>query len=106
MIDEKLSWLFHIDYVASKVAKTIGVICKARKVLDRNILRNLYFTFTYPYLVYCNSVWGLAGPSKLKKLHILQKRIVRIICGVPRLTATTDLFRELNILNIYNMNKI
>ena len=68
MIDEKLFWSCHIDYAATKVAKTIGVICKARKIFDRNILRNLYFTFTYPYLVYCNSVWGLACSSRLKKI--------------------------------------
>ena len=31
-IDDKLSWSKHIDYTASKVAKSIGIICKARKI--------------------------------------------------------------------------
>ena len=106
MIDEKLSWSLHIDYIAGKVAKTIGVICKARKVFDRKVLRNLYFTFTYPYLIYCNSVWGLASVTHLKKLHILQKRIIRIICGAQRFSETAQLFHDLGILNIYDMNKI
>ena len=106
MIDSKLTWIHHIKYISNKIAKSIGVICKARKVLNSKILRNLYYTFIYPHLVYCNIVWGLACPTHLKRLLLKQKRAIRIICGVPRDTASAPLFKKLNILNIYDLNKL
>ena len=106
IIDEKLTWSYHINYIATKISKSIGVICRVRKVLNGNILRNLYFTFIYPYLLYCNIVWGLACQKFLNKLHLLQKRAVRIICGSPRYESSKPLFQKLNISDIYSMNKI
>ena len=45
MIDEKLSWKNHIDYVAKKLSKTIGICMKVREVLPKQTLTNLYYTF-------------------------------------------------------------
>ena len=106
IVDEKLSWSNHIDYVASKIAKNIGIICRVRKIFSGNLLRNLYYTFIYPYLLYCNAVWGLACTTQLRKIHIRQKRIIRIICGSGRKDESEPLFKKLKILNIYEINKL
>ena len=103
-IDSKLSWSSHINHVAGKISKSIGIITKARKFLDTKTLTGLYYTFIYPYLNYCCTVWGIAPESQLLKLHILQKRIVRIIMGKPRLFPSDGLFKTLNILKIQNLN--
>ena len=58
VIDSKLTWRNHISYIPGKIAKGIGVITKARKLLDKNTLITLYYSFIYPYLCYCNYVWG------------------------------------------------
>ena len=42
IIDNKLKWKEHIDYISKKIAKGIGVIVKARKVFDKVILLSLY----------------------------------------------------------------
>merc|ERR1712237_137959 len=84
-IDSKLSWTSHINHVASKISKSIGIITKARKLLNPKTLTGLYYTFIYPYLNYCCTVWGISPESHLSKLHVLQKRIVRIISGKPKL---------------------
>ena len=38
----------------------VGVIIKARKVLQKGSLISLYYSFIYPYLIYCNQIWGSA----------------------------------------------
>ena len=53
IIDEKLSWKQHIEYVKNKISKSIGINYKTRKYVDKSTLRNLYYTFVYPYLIYC-----------------------------------------------------
>ena len=75
IIDSKLTWKEHIDHVAKKVKKNIGVLAKARKFLNKKTMCSLYYTFIYPYLTYCNSVWAIAANSYLTKLHILPKNM-------------------------------
>ena len=78
-IDENLSWKSHIQKITKKVARATGILYKVRRILDTNTLRNLYFTFVYPYLTYCVHVWGNAYKTYLTKLGKLQDKIMRII---------------------------
>ena len=56
IIDDKLKWTEHIQYNKNKISKSIGILIKIRPYLDKVTLRNLYFTFVYPYLTYCVEV--------------------------------------------------
>ena len=74
MIDQKLNWQHHISYISCKVAKGIGIIIKLRKILNNESLQSLYYAFVYPYMMYCNPVWGNASAVHINKLHVLQKK--------------------------------
>ena len=73
IIDSKLSWKEHISYVCGKVAKGIGIISKVRKYVNKSTLLELYYSFSYPYLTYCNHVWGLSCKSYMDAMVMLQK---------------------------------
>ena len=60
ILDNKLNWIEHIGYVKNKVAKGIGIICKASNFLTKKVLLTLYNTFIFPYLIYCVEIWGCA----------------------------------------------
>ena len=100
IIDHKLNWDHHIKYIKQKVAKGIGIIIKARKTFNKETLTTLYHTMILPYLSYCIHVWGTASHIRIHGLFILQKKIVRIICGVPPKTHSLPLFKEIGVLNI------
>ena len=104
LLDQHLSWKYHINHVVKKVSKTIGIISKARFFLYSKSLLSLCYTLVYPCLSYCTIAWCLSYPSKLNRILYLQKRIVRIICGAENLAHTAPLFRTLNILDICNIN--
>ena len=88
IIDNKLTWKDHVAHVASKVSRGMGMIIKARNYLNRKGLLTFYYTFVYPYLTYCNHIWWNIYQSNLKRLCVLQNKIVRIIAGVkPRESA-------------------
>ena len=61
ILDNNLTWKKHVHHTASKIAKCIGVICKARQYLNNDYLINLYHAFMLPYMNYCIHVWG--GPA-------------------------------------------
>ena len=104
IIDNKLKWQHHIMYISSKISKGLGVILKARKFLNTDSLKNLYYAFVYSYLLYCNHVWGNASMCYLNKLIVLQKKAIRIIAGVSPRTSTYHLFQELDVLNLQQLN--
>ena len=99
IIDKKLNWVDHITFIKNKISKSIGIINKIRKFLDKNTLRNLYFTFIYPYLIYCIEIWGNTHNTYLLPLIKLQKKCVRIITFSHYLEYTEPLFKQLDILN-------
>ena len=51
IIDDNLNWSNHISYINSKIAKGIGIICRARK-FSKSALIILYYAFIFPYLIY------------------------------------------------------
>ena len=52
LIDEELSWKYHINHVAMKISKLTGIIAKARHYLPLKTLQNIYYTMIYSYLIY------------------------------------------------------
>ena len=99
IIDDKLNWKEHIQYIKNKISKSIGILYKVRPCLCTGTLRNLYFSFIYPYLIYCNEVWGNACSTHIDPIIKLQKRAVRTITFAHYLDHTEPIFMELNILN-------
>ena len=73
-IDAQLSWKKNIEYTCNKLSKSVGIILKAKKKLHKAALVTLYYSFAYPYLIYCNLVWGNTYSTNLEKLNILQKK--------------------------------
>ena len=101
IIDSKLNWTAHILYIKSKISKSIGILLKIRKFLQNNTMRNMYFTFIYPYLIiYCIEVWGNAQHTHLDPLIKIQKKTIRTITFSHYLAHTEPLFERLNILDI------
>ena len=56
VLDECLTWRSHIAFVANKIFKSIGIICKTSFFLNKQSLWILYFPMIYPYLQYCKLV--------------------------------------------------
>jgi hypothetical protein len=62
------------------------------------VIRSIYFAYfhTHLKLKYWLVFWG--GDSKSKTIFKLQKRAIRIISGVNRLSSWGQLFKDLNLL--------
>ena len=98
ILDNKLNWINHISYIKNKIAKGMGILLKARKVLNKKVLLLLYYSFVFPYLIYCSEVWGTASDIHLQSLIKLQKKIVRKLNFSPYNSPTKIIFQQLNIL--------
>ena len=78
MIDNNLSWKYHIDY-SSKVSKGIGMIARLRHLVPLATLLNIYRSLIEPYISCGLIAWVQAANIYLNKILILQKRALRLI---------------------------
>ena len=104
IIADNLSWQPHIDYISKKVSKSIGIMRRLSRYINKATLISLYYSLIYSYITYCNEVWGLGYASHRRKLFNLQKRAIRIICNKPKFEHTDPLFKELRILKLHDIN--
>ena len=79
LIDSILSWKIHIEYIALKISKTVGLIAKLRHFVPLHALLNIYQSLISPYITYGLSVWGEAYKSYLNKILRLQKCVLHFM---------------------------
>ena len=73
-IDAQLTWKKHIEYTCKKLSKCVGILAKARRKLHKSALLTLYYSFAFPYFIYCNHVWGNTS-NKSKKSRTCSKKV-------------------------------
>ena len=100
LIDKNLSWKIHIDNVATKLIKTVGLIAKLRHFVPQHTLLNIYRALILPYLSHGLIVWGHASKTHLTKILLLQKKVLRFKFFANRNVNAIPLFIDANILPI------
>ena len=53
MVDECITWNDHIDEVAKKAAKGIGILHTSKGFLDKDMLKTVYDASVLPHFDYC-----------------------------------------------------
>jgi hypothetical protein len=100
ILDSGLTWKQHLLHITKKISKSVGILSRARKFLNKKTLLQLYYSFLYPYLTYCNIIWGNAPDYILWPIFRAQKRAFRIIDNIRRRDSTKKPFETLRILRL------
>ena len=100
ILDERLRFDKHIKLICDKSSKCIGMVYRLREVVPRKVLLMLYNALFFPYISYCNLIWGFTYQCHLNPLILLQKRLIRLICNESFLAHTNPLFLDKRILKI------
>ena len=103
-MDENLNWRCHIKFLENKISKSLGLLYKAKFLLSKKCLLNIYFSFIHCYLNYANAAWASNHSTHLKKINSQQKHAIRIINNEQKYTHARPLLRESKILNAYQLN--
>ena len=75
---------------------------RLKDIYPKNILLTLYNSFIVPHLNYCILTWG----SKIvngHKIHILQKKALRIITDSDYIAHSEPICKELRLLKVTDM---
>ena len=105
ILDNHLTWKYQVDDICCKMSRAIGAINRISAIVPTHILLNLYFTMILPHVMYCNIVWGNCAQYLLNRIHILQKRAIRIITKSKPYSHSDPLFKKMKLLTIYDIHK-
>ena len=104
-IDDKLNWKHHINTVRSKLSKVAAIIYRASCIINQDGIYMLYCSLFLPYINYCSEIWGNTYATNVECITVIQKRVVRLVCGARRLDHTGPLFKQLGILKFIDLVK-
>ena len=100
IINKNLSWKYHTDYVASKISRTIGIIARSRHFIPLSTLLTIYRSLVAPFLTHGIIAWEQAARSNLRKILILQMRVLRLMYFFPNRDHILPLFISTIILHV------
>ena len=105
-LDFKLNWKFHVHQIRSKLSSACGVLYRLRNILTSQAAKAIYYGIAHPYFNYCNIVWSSCYPSTIQPLESIHNKLIRLITKKNRRTHAPPLFKQLNILQLKDLNKL
>ena len=107
MIDESLTWKYHIAYICSRISRNTGIISKLRHYLSIQQLKQLYYNLIYPYISYSILAWGSVYKTHIKKIQVKQNHIIRLMFYSKTFGKETESAKPLlNLLDVLTVDNI
>ena len=104
ILDDKLTWRFHISELRKKLSQITGIIYKLKTIgTPVHTLKSVFFALFHSYLIYGLCVWGQTIKDEFIKIENMQKKVVRIICGADFDAHSTPLFKTLDIIKVKDL---
>lgn len=104
-IDPLLNFKFHINYLSSKIAKSMYFLRAVKNILTPKALKSVYYALIHSHFVYGIQIWSCVNPSSLHVLYVAQKNAIRIINQANYNAHTEPLFKISNILPLPTLSE-
>ena len=96
-INNRLNFEEHINALATKISRSIGILRKILRILPVSALRHLYYSMIHPHLVYGITVWGNAFDKHLIRLATTQNKAVKLISEAQWRDHVTPSYLKLQV---------
>lgn len=106
IIDNKLKFKNHEDYMCKKIGKKLNYFYRIRNKLSTSAAINVYNTMVKPHFEYCSTLMAFSNNDTLERLQKLQNRGMRIILKCGRYTQINRMLASLKWLNIKQRFKL
>ena len=97
LIDSKLSFKQHITSITKKISRAIGLLYKLRHYVSKKVLIMMYYSLIYPFLIYALPVYGTANHIHLNSIHLLQKKVVRLVTFSDSISHSLTIFEVFKV---------
>ena len=95
-LDNKLSFDTHIEHVCKNLNKSYFALLKLKASLEHDAMLDAYYALCHSRISYGCLLWGRA--REWQRVFISQKRIVRLLFGLPSRESCREYFKQHSIL--------
>jgi hypothetical protein len=103
--DEHLTFDKQNEILCAKLARANFFLRRVQKCILPNHLKDLYFALFHSHLLYCINIYTCTSKKNIQRIHILQKKAIRIINSAKSNSHTDPFFKKCNILPFPNLIK-
>ena len=96
LLDEKLTFETHIEYICKKACADIGALRRIKPFVPICTLVTLYRSLIEPYFDNCSPLWDTCGKQLKDNLHKFKNRAGRVITGSSYDVRSADVLNNLN----------
>ena len=106
IFDNSLSFEPHINNLARKLSKAVGILSKVKVYLNTSALCSLYYALFHCHIQYGIITWSSTYKTYLKKLVTLQNKAVKIVGNGTWNDRATPYYAKLKILKLQDLVKL
>ena len=100
VLDEKLNYNEHVQSICYSLLKCFGIFSHIKHKVYKKTARQLYFAFVFSRIKYGIEMHGNCSERNVNQIKTMQKKLLKLLLQLDRLTPTNMLLTNLNILKI------
>ena len=101
ILDSKLNFKSHVDYIIRKVMKRIGAMYRSKALLPIKYRKMFANALMLPQFDYLDTIYCRAGKTKLAELDTLYKKVAKIALNVPQTESSLNVYRDMKWLPLH-----
>lgn len=100
IIDSKLNFEKHVDYICKKASRKVGVLNRIKNKIKTEQRICLYKSIIAPHFEYCPTIIFLLNETQIARLQKIQNRAMRAVMRVNRRTSIKLMLDTLGWLSV------
>ena len=101
IVDNKLNFYDHIDYIKKKVAKRIGAMYRSKNILPLRFRKMFANALMLPHFDHLDIIWCKTFKGKLKELDIIYKKVAKIALDVGIRESSVEIYKNMSWLPLH-----
>lgn len=100
-LDSKVNWNNQISKICGRLGSAYYAILNIKNIVSEKALIQVYYSVVQSVLTYGIIVWGQA--AELRRVFVLQKRIIRMMFGMHRLESCREVFKAKKVMTVVSL---
>ena len=106
ILDEHLTWNQHITEVCNKLKTYFKLFYCIRNLINTDQVKIIYYALIYSRIKYGISIFGFTSNERLKRIQVLQNKLLKVLLAKSYRYSTNLLHNELKILKVKDIAKL
>lgn len=89
-----------MDALCGRLNSAIFSISTLARMMDKDSLKTVYFGYFHSVMSYGAAFWGVNKKTNFNRVFVLQKRAVRVVCGIRDRESCRPIFPSMKIMTL------